>query len=78
MIESSERPVTASVVSRANLGFLLAKASQRWNELLYARFSERGFGEEGPLTARSFFLCSRRTDYGSASSAAAPGLRSRR
>ena len=48
MIQSSERPVTASVVSRANLGFLLAKASQRWNELLYAQFSERGFGEVRP------------------------------
>ena len=48
MIQSSERAVTASVVSRANLGFLLAKASQRWNELLYARFSERGFGEVRP------------------------------
>ena len=48
MIQSSERAVTASVVGRANLGFLLAKASQRWNELLYARFSERGFGEVRP------------------------------
>jgi DNA-binding MarR family transcriptional regulator len=34
--------------TRANLGFLLAKASQRWNELLYAHFSERGFGEVRP------------------------------
>ena len=48
MIQSSERPVTAGVASRANLGFLLAKASQRWNELLYAQFSERGFGEVRP------------------------------
>ena len=31
-----------------NLGFLLAKASQRWNELLYERFSARGFGEVRP------------------------------
>lgn len=31
-----------------NLGYLLAKASQRWNELLYARFRERGFGEVRP------------------------------
>jgi DNA-binding MarR family transcriptional regulator len=29
----------------ANLGFLLAKASQRWNELLGERFAQRGFGE---------------------------------
>ena len=48
MIQSSERAVTASVASRANLGFLLAKASQRWNELLYAQFSERGFGDVRP------------------------------
>jgi len=40
--------VTGSLASRANLGFLLAKASQRWNELLYAQFSERGFGEVRP------------------------------
>jgi DNA-binding MarR family transcriptional regulator len=32
-------------VSRTNVGFLLAKASQRFNELLVARFAERGFGE---------------------------------
>src|SRR5918911_1391415 len=31
-----------------NLGFLLAKASQRWNELLYDRFVERGFAEVRP------------------------------
>jgi DNA-binding MarR family transcriptional regulator len=48
MIQSSGPPVTASLASRANLGFLLAKASQRWNELLYAQFSERGFGEVRP------------------------------
>jgi DNA-binding MarR family transcriptional regulator len=28
-----------------NVGFLLAKASQRFNELLVERFAERGFGE---------------------------------
>lgn len=32
-------------VDRNNLGFLLAKASQRWNELLYERFSAHGFSE---------------------------------
>jgi len=31
-----------------NLGFLLAKASQRWNELLAERFAARGFGEVRP------------------------------
>jgi DNA-binding MarR family transcriptional regulator len=34
--------------TRANLGFLLAKASQRWNEMLYAHFSEHGYGEVRP------------------------------
>jgi DNA-binding MarR family transcriptional regulator len=31
-----------------NFGFLLAKASQRWNELLAERFVEQGFGEVRP------------------------------
>ncbi len=31
-----------------NLGFLLAKASQHWNELLRLRFAEHGFGEVRP------------------------------
>ena len=31
-----------------NLGFLLAKASQHWNELLGKGFAERGFGEVRP------------------------------
>ncbi len=31
-----------------NLGFLLAKASQRWNELLAERFVDRGFVEVRP------------------------------
>lgn len=34
--------------TRENLGFLLAKASQRWNELLHAHFSERGYGDVRP------------------------------
>ncbi len=38
----------ASRLNRANLGFLLAKASQRWNELLYARFKAAGFGQVRP------------------------------
>src|ERR687884_305355 len=33
---------------RANAGFELAKASQRWNELLYQEFARRGFGEVRP------------------------------
>src|SRR5215211_4333603 len=31
-----------------NLGFLLAKASQRWNELLFERFQRAGFAEVRP------------------------------
>lgn len=38
----------AAAPSRANLGFELAKASQRWNELLAQRFAERGFAEVRP------------------------------
>ena len=34
--------------TRANTGFLLAKASQRWNELLYARFRAAGYPEVRP------------------------------
>jgi len=33
---------------RDNLGFLLAKAAQRWNELLHARFRAAGFGHVRP------------------------------
>ena len=32
-------------VTRENVGYLLAKASQRWNELLQAGFAEEGFPE---------------------------------
>ena len=35
-------------LTRDNLGFLLAKASQRWNELLFERFRAAGFGEVRP------------------------------
>jgi DNA-binding MarR family transcriptional regulator len=34
--------------TRENLGFLLAKASQRWNELLYVRFVAAGFPDVRP------------------------------
>jgi DNA-binding MarR family transcriptional regulator len=34
-----------SPLTRENLGFLLAKASQRWNELLAERFAAAGFPE---------------------------------
>jgi DNA-binding MarR family transcriptional regulator len=39
----AERPVT-----RDDLGFLLAKSSQRWNELLYERFVAAGFADVRP------------------------------
>jgi DNA-binding MarR family transcriptional regulator len=35
-------------LTRANLGFLLAKASQRWNQLLAERFAAAGFPEVRP------------------------------
>jgi MarR family transcriptional regulator for hemolysin len=35
-------------VNRSNLGFLLAKATQRWNELLHARFRKAGYPEIRP------------------------------
>jgi DNA-binding MarR family transcriptional regulator len=35
-------------LSRTNLGFLLAKASQHWNERLYDRFAAAGFAEVRP------------------------------
>ena len=36
------------LATRENLGYLLAKALQRWNELLFERFRARGFGEVRP------------------------------
>lgn len=39
---------TASRATRENLGFLLAKASQRWNELLYDAFRRAGYGDVRP------------------------------
>ena len=35
-------------IRRDNLGFLLAKASQHWNELLAAKFKDAGFGHVRP------------------------------
>ena len=35
-------------VTRSNLGYLLAKASQRWNELLYEGFVREGYAEVRP------------------------------
>lgn len=41
-------PGMPTAPSRDNLGFLLAKAGQRWNELLAARFAAHGFAEVRP------------------------------
>jgi DNA-binding MarR family transcriptional regulator len=40
--------VVVSPLTLDNLGFLLAKTSQRWNELLYERFVAAGFPEVRP------------------------------
>jgi DNA-binding MarR family transcriptional regulator len=48
MTQVVDHPTEPRRATRGNLGFLLAKASQRWNELLYAHFSERGYGEVRP------------------------------
>src|SRR5919106_930059 len=42
------RQAPATGVGTGNLGFLLAKASARWNELLAQAFAERGFPEVRP------------------------------
>lgn len=41
-------PIAVSPLTLDNLGFLLAKSSQRWNELLYDRFVAAGFPEVRP------------------------------
>src|SRR5215211_876943 len=45
---SPEPGATGAVVGRDDVGFLLAKAMQRWNELLAARFAAAGFTEVRP------------------------------
>jgi DNA-binding MarR family transcriptional regulator len=46
--EPTSTSVAARAPTRSNLGFELAKASQRWNELLHQAFAARGFGEVRP------------------------------
>jgi DNA-binding MarR family transcriptional regulator len=46
--EQTEAQPAPAFATRRNLGFLLAKASQRWNELLYERFVARGYPEVRP------------------------------
>ena len=40
--------IATARVDRDDLGFLLAKATQRWNELLAERFAEQGYGDVRP------------------------------
>src|SRR5437773_1331910 len=42
------RGAAAPPLTRENLGFLLAKASQRWNELLHERFAAAGYPDVRP------------------------------
>src|SRR5919112_362318 len=42
------RTSKAPVATTENLGFLLAKASARWNDALAAAFAERGYPEVRP------------------------------
>jgi DNA-binding MarR family transcriptional regulator len=46
--DARELEAGQSPLSRDDLGFLLAKASQRWNELLAERFAAAGFPEVRP------------------------------
>jgi DNA-binding MarR family transcriptional regulator len=45
---TSESRLGTGAATRENLGFLLAKASQRWNELLYERFVAAGYPDVRP------------------------------
>jgi DNA-binding MarR family transcriptional regulator len=47
-VATQHLPAAARSATTDNVGFLLAKASQHWNELLYERFVARGFGEVRP------------------------------
>jgi DNA-binding MarR family transcriptional regulator len=42
------RPAAGASATRSNVGFLLAKASQRWNELLMEAFVRAGYPEVRP------------------------------
>jgi DNA-binding MarR family transcriptional regulator len=44
----ASEPTAGSALSRDDLGFLLAKATQRWNELLAARFAAAGYSDIRP------------------------------
>lgn len=47
----ADRPTARAdteIVNRDDLGYLLAKATQRWNELLAASFAAAGYGDISP------------------------------
>ena len=48
MADRQGTEAAAGALTRENVGFLLAKASQRWNELLHERFTAAGFPEVRP------------------------------
>ena len=45
---SATEPAAAPTLGRDDLGFLLAKATQRWNELLAERFAAAGYPDVRP------------------------------
>ena len=45
---ADDEPTSVATVTRDDVGFLLAKASQRWNELLAERFAAARFPEVRP------------------------------
>lgn len=45
---AASESATETALSRDDLGFLLAKAAQRWNELLAARFAAAGYADVRP------------------------------
>jgi DNA-binding MarR family transcriptional regulator len=48
MARAGSSAVDEAIVSRDDVGFLLAKATQRWNELLYERFVAAGYSDVRP------------------------------
>ena len=45
---AASEPTAAAALGRGDLGFLLAKATQRWNELLAQRFAAAGYADVRP------------------------------
>src|ERR671931_1222939 len=48
MATSTRTEAAGASATRSNVGFLLAKAAQRWNELLRERFTAAGYPEVRP------------------------------